>query len=141
MGILYFGHLMNTYGTELEKRLLRHISEAFPDWAIENPNQKHHQEGYARWKKRTGNGMDYFTKRVLPNCHGGIFLPFRDGAWGAGVFREAKFYAERKYPIWTITFDGIIDHNDTFILSGIQPLSVEEAIARIRTGSGQTMPY
>ena len=135
---LYFGHPVNTYNTDLEARLIQQISEAFPDWEIENPNQKCHQEGYNRWKESTGNGMKYFTEQVLPSCQGGIFLPFRDGAWGAGVFKEAKFYSDKGQPIWVIASDGNIMPLE---LSSVQSLSVEETRARIRTPSGETTPY
>ena len=135
---LYFGHPINTYNTDLESELLRRISRVFPDWEIENPNQKCHQEGYAHWNKTTGNGMNYFTERVLPSCHGGIFLPFRDGSWGTGVFKEAKFYTDKRQPIWVIVHDGNIM---PFDLSAIQPLTIEETRIRIRTASGETVPY
>lgn len=135
---LYFGHPVNTYDTKLEYQLLQQISEAFPDWKIENPNQKCHHEGYQHWKETTGNGMNYFTNKVLPSCHGGVFLPFRDGAWGAGVFEEAKFYAEQKCAIWKIDIDGAIANLN---LLTIQPLTVKETISRIRTPSGETIPY
>ena len=46
---LYFGHPVNVYGTDLEKKLLEKIAADFPDWNIENPNQKNHQEGYEYW--------------------------------------------------------------------------------------------
>ncbi|MCL5733732.1 MAG: hypothetical protein M1334_03715 [Patescibacteria group bacterium] len=122
----------------MESCLLQLISEAFPDWEIENPNQKCHQEGYARWKEITGNGMDYFIKQVLPSCRGGIFLPFRDGALGAGTYKEAKFYANQGCPVWVIVPDGAIISLD---LSVIQPLTVEETRSRIKTSSGETAPY
>lgn len=135
---LYFGHPVNVYNTDLENQLLQKISEHFLDWDIENPNQKCHQEGYTHWKETTGNGMDYFTKQVLPSCQGGVFLPFRDGAWGAGVYKEAKFYADQGHPIYMIVLDGIITPLD---LSTIQSLTVEETRSRIRTASGETVPY
>lgn len=135
---LWFGHPVNIYNTELEARLLRKISEAFPDWEIENPNQETHQEEYRRWKDRTGNGMDYFIRVILPNCQGGVFLPFRDGAWGAGVFKEAKFLADNGCPLWMITADGALV---TVTLSAVHALSVDETRARIRTNAGETIPY
>ena len=135
---LYFGHPINTYDTDLEFQLLQRISGSFPDWEIENPNQKCHQEGYARWKETTGNGMDYFTKQVLPSCQGGVFLPFRDGAWGAGVHKEAKFCVDQGHPVWIIAPDGAIVSLD---ISTVQPLTVEETRSRIRTSSGETVPY
>lgn len=135
---LYFGHPINTYDTTLEERLLRQISLSFRGWEIENPNQKHHQEQYERWKKTTGTGMNYFTKQILPNCHGGIFLPFRDGAWPAGVFMEAKFLANRGSPIWMIVPNGVIT---TLNLSEHASLTREATISRVRTASGEIIPY
>lgn len=135
---LYFGHPVNTYDTELEKRLLRKVMGAFPYSQIVNPNEPQHQEGYERHKRTSGNGMNYFSEEVLPNCHGGVFLPFRDGKWGAGVFKEAQYYSDRGFPIWVINPDGFIDH---LRLANVQPLSVEETRARIRTADGKTIPY
>ena len=135
---LYFGHPINAYNTGLENQLLRRISEAFPDWEIENPNQKWHQEGYSCWKKTVGNGMDYFFKKVLPDCHGGVFLPFRDGAWGAGVVGEADFIAGQGFPIWQITCAGEISRVD---IAKIRRLDIEETRSRVRTPSGETNPY
>jgi hypothetical protein len=130
---IYFGHPVNVYGTDLEKFLLDTLRVAFPGREIEDPSQKHHSEGYKR------AGMDYFLKEVLPNCDGGVFLPFRDGKWGAGIFKEAKFLAERGFPIWQITPDGVMRMLPN--LSQIKVLTVEETRSRIRNASGQLIPY
>lgn len=135
---LYFGHPVNTYGTELEQRLMKKIYEAFPGRRIVNPNMSDHQRGYDRYKALTGCGMDYFNQEVLPSCHGGVFLAFRDGKWGAGVFKEALYYSDRGFPIWRIDPEGFIDH---LVLANVQPLTVEETRDRIRTASGATIPY
>lgn len=142
---VYFGHPINTYNTELEKFLLQKISEAFQGWEIENPNQPHHQEGYQYWKETTGNGMDYFYKEVLPYCQAGIFLPFRDGKWGAGVFGEAKFIEKARLPldciwrIWRITTDGAITLIEN--IKSVPVLSIEETRQRIRDENGNPKPY
>ena len=138
MPLLYFGHPINTYNSTLEERLFRQISLSFRGWNIENPNQEHHQKKYEQWKKKTGSGMDYFIKRVLPNCKGGIFLPFRDGAWPSGVFMEAKFFADRKLPIWMIVSDGTIS---TLDISVCFSLTRQETISRVRTVSGEMIHY
>ena len=137
---LYFGHPINTYNTKLETRLLKIIIEQFPSglWIIENPNQKHHQEGYQRWAKETGKGMDYYYVEVLPECDGGVFLPFRDGQMGAGVFGEAETLWKRGYPIFEITTEGIIKQINP---NEIRVLSVEETRLRIRTADGKIIPY
>lgn len=135
---MYFGHPINVYDTELETNLLDIISQAFPTWDIENPNQKRHSEGYERYLKTTGKGMDYYFCEVLPNCQGGIFLPFRDGKYGTGVFGEAKFLSEQGCPIWQIDADGHISKLD---LQSAQVLSVEETRERIRTPDKKSKPY
>ncbi len=135
---MYFGHPVNAYDTELEQRLVRKIAEAFPMWEIENPNQPKHQERYDQYKIATGNGMTYFTEEVLPSCRGGIFLPFRDGKWGAGVFKEAQYYSDRNFPIWSINAEGFVGQ---LVLANIHPLSIEETRARIRTSDGKIIPY
>jgi hypothetical protein len=136
---IYFGHPMNTYGTPLETRLLAEISEAFPSLYIENPNQPRHQEGCRRWEAETGNPMGYFFSEVLPSCCAGIFLPFRDGKWGAGVFGEAIVLMEQECPIWEISPGGIITPIDA--LNGSLELSIDETLARIKTASGEWAPY
>jgi hypothetical protein len=135
---IYFGHPINAYGTELEKRILEKIAAAFPDWEIINPGEKHHQEEYRRWKEKTGKGMDYYFQEVLPGCSAGIFLPFRNGAWGAGIFGEAEILANRGCPIYQITSDGIITRAN---LDEIRVLTIEETISRIRAKTGETVPY
>ena len=135
---LYFGHPVNTYGTELEEKLLGAIAVAFVGWEIENPNQPKHEEGYQRFKKENGNGMLYFTEKVLPLCKSGIFLPFRDGKWGAGVYKEAKYFADWNFPVWMINPLGIIEYT---YLQEIHPLSVEETRERVRAADGAIIPY
>lgn len=136
---IYFGHPINTYDTELEKELLAKIAEAFPGWYIENPNRPEHQEGYRRWKEMTGNGMDYYYTEVLPTYSIGIFLPFRDGAWGAGVFGEAEFLHRLGCPILEITREGTT--RQVLNMDHLPVLSVEETRTRIRTETGNIRSY
>lgn len=138
---MYFGHPINTYDTELEAKLLKIIEKEFPHWIIENPNQPHHDEGYKRRAKNTGNGMDYFYKEVLPDCDTGIFLPFRDGRWGAGVYGEAKALIDRGCPIFLITFEGDITYLKHAEFKKIKPLSIPETRARVRDENRKMIPY
>ena len=136
---MYFGHPMNTYGTPLETRLLAAIQQAFPDRDIENPNQQQHQDGCARYATETGNPMNYFYEEVLPACEAGVFLHFRDGKWGAGIFGEAMFLLDQECPIWEIFADGTIVLIED--LDGSLELGVAETLARIQTASGEWIPY
>lgn len=131
---LYFGHPINTYNTELEKQLLIKIQDVFPDLPIENPNQLHHQEGYQLWKKLYGNGMRYYFEVVLPHCTGGIFLPFRDGKWGAGVFGEAEFLFKQGCVIFEITHTFELKKIED--IKNVPLLSVEETRLRVYSDGG-----
>ncbi|MDA2935967.1 hypothetical protein MYX06_02010 [Patescibacteria group bacterium AH-259-L05] len=135
---LYFGHPINTYNTDLEKKLLQIISKKFHGWVIENPSQKCHQQGCQRYRETTGRPMDYFTKEVIPKCSGGVFLAFRDGAWGAGIFKEAKTLTKFDCPIWEINIDGMLSQP---ILDKVNVLTIEQTRARIRNTNGTTKPY
>lgn len=137
---IYFGHPINTYGTELERKLLKIISEHFPQFDIENPGQKHHINQARLWKKITGNAMNYFFKVMLPKCRAGIFLPFRDGKWGAGIVGEAEFLINKGFLVWQITFDGIISKISPAEIK-TKVLSIEETRIRIRDDFGQSIPY
>lgn len=135
---LYFGHPINTYNTDLEKKLIQIIYKNFSDYDIENPNQERHINGYQRYRKTTGRPMDYFTKEVIPKCSSGVFLTFRDGTWGAGVFKEAKTLVKLGCPVWEINADGIISLPN---LDKAQVLTIDQTRARIRNPNGTTKSY
>lgn len=135
---LYFGHPVNTYNTEIEKMLLHVIALHFPGHDIENPNKKHHQEGYKYYKETTGSGMNYFYELVLPFCDSGIFLPFRDGKWGAGVFGEALFFTERGQRIYEIDCRANIKMAD---IKSVKSLSIPETRQRVYDHNGNILPY
>ena len=126
---LYFGHPVNTYDTDLEHALIGVIGARFPEYLVENPNRPEHQRAYREWKARTGNGMDYYYRKVLPNMDAGIFLPFEDGMWGAGVYHEAAFLHSAGKPVWGITWNGM-----PIFIPSLNPefaLSIEETKKRV----------
>lgn len=128
--VIYFAHPINTYNTELEKKLIVKIEQMFPSCFIENPNQEKHRKGYQKWKERTGNGMAYYFAEVLPFCNFGIYLPFRDGEWGAGVAGEAKFFVSRRGIPLVLTANANANIQLVFF-KNIRILSVEETRERI----------
>ena len=72
--------------------------------------------------------MDYFFKEVLPAMTKGIFLPFEDGKFGAGVFKEANFMAESGKLIYEINLEGIITGMN---IDSSKSLSIEETRERV----------
>jgi len=125
---IYFGHPIDIYNTPLEEFLIQSIEELFTGFVVENPGDLHHEEGYQKWKRETGNGMDYFFKQVLPRMSAGVFLPFEDGLWGAGVYKEAEFLHDQGKPIWEISRNGYIQ---PMVLHLASVLSVEETRKRV----------
>lgn len=136
--VLYFGHPVNVYGTPLEQALLERITRQFSDWQVENPNQPKHDDGYKRYGDRTGRPMDYFVIEVLPAMNGGVFLPFRDGKFGAGVYKEAEVLAARGCPLWLINAELEIRE---LTLDPTLALGVDETRARVRGPNRMFLPF
>jgi uncharacterized protein YqgQ len=125
---MYFGHPVNFYNVPKEIELIKIIEKEFPSFRIENPNQLHHQEGYQKYKRETGRGMDYYFKEVLPKMKSGIFLSFEDRKFGAGVFGEAEFLKKRGKLIYELTLEGKIDFMP---IDYSRMLSIEETRKRV----------
>jgi hypothetical protein len=126
---IYFAHPINFYNTALEKNLIERINLFFPQYNLENPNQKHHQESYKIWKERTGSGMNYYFDIILPRMEAGIGLPFEDGKLGFGVWGELDFLSRLGKPIWEINFDGEIKLIKN--LNDLKVLSLDETRGRV----------
>ena len=141
-GVLYFAHPINVYNTELEKQLLAAIQAAFPNFKIENPNQPHYAEGYKRWKEQNGNGMAYYMTEVLPNCNICVFLAFRDGKIGAGVYAEAQTLGLWGCKVFEISINGDITEIDNVesIAMLERVLNVADTKARVYLDK-QMKPY
>lgn len=139
---LYFGYPINVFDTELEKFLLQCLNSVFRKWyEIESPNCEKHQRGYQLYKQETGNGMDYYSKEVLPTCSAGVFLPFIDKMFGKGVFTELTYFLERNSPVWEVNHRGIIASIFNFDSVQTRVLTVEETRERIRYKDGGLRPY
>ena len=125
---MYFGHPISIYNKPKEAELIKIIEKVFVNYEVENPNQPRHSKGYQKWKKRKGNGMLYYYEKVLPHMDAGIFLPFEDGMWGAGVFHEAEFLQQQEKPIYEINVNGDILEAH---LNPAKKLSIEDTRARV----------
>jgi len=99
---IYFGHPICTYNTSLEGILLRAIQRRFSRDTIINPNTPTHQHNCRKYN----NPMHYFYAEVLPYCDKGVFLPFPDGMFGAGVFGEMRWLYNKNRKIYEISSGG-----------------------------------
>lgn len=98
----YFAHPISDYGTWFEHDLEAWLADL--GYVIENPNQAHHQEGYAR------KGMTYFIEDVLPACQLCFYLPFPGGWVGVGVAMEVEWFLARGRDVWRIDRFVANDH-------------------------------
>lgn len=104
---VYFAHPVSVYDTPLETAVISLIKGAL-FCTVENPNQPHHQRGYAEWKERTAtsrdthNAMAYFYEMVLPGLDGCVAMPFLDGRMGLGVAGETKKFIGRGQKVWFV---------------------------------------
>lgn len=127
---IYFAHPVTDYGTERQAKAIAGIEDyfiadlGFRSFKIENPDQPHHQAGYA------AQGMEYFLS-VLQGCTHLAFMRFPDGSVGSGVATEVLWAHTCCLNVYEV-FDGRIypaPHMPTPLLT------VEETratIARIR---------
>ena len=102
----YFAHPVSDYGTAFEAKLMDALTGL--GFSLENPNQPHHQAGYAK------QGMDYFLSDVLFECTGCIFLPFPGGLVGSGVAMEVEHFLDRRLQVLEVGRDPGIG---TYILT------------------------
>lgn len=101
---LYFAHPVTDYGGERQRSAIAALERYWREersrqtLEIENPDQPHHQVGYA------AHGMAYF-KDLLKTCHSLAFMRFPNGAIGAGVGNEIKWALIGCLPVYEI-FEG-----------------------------------
>ncbi|MFH1307236.1 MAG: hypothetical protein ABIH72_00090 [archaeon] len=124
---LHFGHPISTYGTTIEQKLIEIIEEHFPEYELDNCNQSHHQKAAKKLREETGNPMEYFFKEFIPKMSVGVFLPYRDGMFGSGVYDEAVQMHQERKPIYQIDYKGVIFE---MRLNNSKRLSIPETKAR-----------
>lgn len=136
---LYFMHPQNTYGTDLERVQLADIRFRLGyDWDIINPNAPTYSTAYHILEESTGDGMPYLTE-LANSCHGGVFLPFRDGMIPADIAAMVMSFMRRGCPVWEIRHDGRFFRPHT--LDEKRVLSAEETFTRIRDAFGCLKQY
>lgn len=90
---VYLAHPITDYGTPRQAEAVNALTAMGFD--IENPDQPHHQEGYAR------EGMAYF-QGVVRSCGGLVFVRFPDSSIGAGVGKEIMTAILAHLNVWEL---------------------------------------
>ena len=139
--LLYFAHPINTYHTPLEAELLKRISRKFRHATVLNPGDTTHEEAVREMKKSDpmANVMRYFVG-LVHSCNALVALPFLDGMWGAGVYKEALVAQERGLTVWQIdpTTKKIARLG---LLPADRVLSIEETRSRVYLPDRSLRPY
>ena len=148
--VLYFAHPINTYHTELERKLLALLAVKWRGDTIVNPSDEVHEREVARLKASDpkANVMPYFLS-LARSAKEVVVLPFGDGMWGTGVWDEAEAVLD----VMAGRYVWVIDHHEVtagsptptirFVpkLKSELRLSVEATRARIRNADGTVRPY
>lgn len=90
---VYFAHPISTYGTSEEARALMSMEDA--GFSVVNPSQHCHQES-------CGNDMTKWAA-LAATCDGLAFMPFADGAIGAGVVMEVETVLAQDKPLYQVS--------------------------------------
>lgn len=93
---IYFAHPINAYDTALETQAIRALRQA--GFTVVNPSDAEHQA-------TCGNDMNRWTA-LAGSCDAIAFLPFEDGAIGAGVAQEVDTVHKQGKPVFKLTLDG-----------------------------------
>lgn len=123
---MYFAHPITDYGTKRQADAIAALEAYWREerprqpLEIENPDQPHHQAGYA------AHGMAYF-KDVVESCWSLAFMRFPNGAIGAGMGREIRWKLIGGGHVYEL-FDGRIYHVES---PPTPVLTVEETRALI----------
>lgn len=135
---VYFAHPINTYGTDLERALLRSIAEKFNGDIIVNPGSPKHQAKFQAYMASGAKEMDYWMELVR-TCDTCVLLAFLDGMIGAGVYKEVSERHAHACPVWEIKSDGTFY---TWAPNPARRLTVDETRTRIFMLDGKTpRPY
>lgn len=130
--IVYFAHPINTYKTEIEINCLQLIKDKFGD-NIMNPSddliQKHLQE----YRQEYPNDYMVYFKDLLNECDAIVYLPFRDGMIGAGVWYECKVMNDKGGALYVIDLENNVILDIDFGTVDSKKLTVEETRIRIKT--------
>lgn len=118
---IYFAHPVSDYNTSKEQDDLAIIKTRFPGAEILNPNAIEHEMAYKE------QGMIYF-ENLARTCDVIVCVPFKDGEWGMGVWREAEAMA-KKQGLTYVLFNNEISPVD---FKDIRPLSINETRRRIK---------
>ena len=121
--MIYFAHPISDYDQIDEAVALRTISLMWPDYEVINPNDPVLEYLYKR------DGFNVFLKEIR-KCNLVVGIPFPDGSWGAGVYKEMHFAQSLGQQVWKIDREtGALTQID---INDISPLTIEETRAKLK---------
>jgi len=124
---VWFAYPKIYWDTEREQKLIKSIRSKLKKCYVETANVSGHEKSYRKWKKDTGNGMQYYFKCVLPRMDAGVYMPFEDGMFGAGAYEEAEILDRNEKSIYEINLRGKIKE---LVLDESRRLSIDDTRKR-----------
>ena len=117
---IYFAHPVSDYNTSKEENDIEIIKSNFTNFEVLNPNSPENELAYKQL------GMSHFES-LVKTCAAIVCVPFSDGEWGMGVWKEADAMAKKGGKIYQL-FNGQLNEVD---YREVRPLSISETRRRI----------
>jgi hypothetical protein len=129
--IVYFAHPINTYQTEIEDICLYLIKDKLTDKII-NPGDIMIQKTFADYRAEHPDDYMIFFKDLESTCDAIVYLPFRDGMVGAGIWYEVKEMNIKGGNIYEIDLENDEIKKIDFEYVDNKKLTVEDTRIRIK---------
>lgn len=129
---IYFAHPINTYETPVDEKCIQIIKDNLGEQII-NPSDKLIQKTFGEYRIAHPDTYMEFFKELVSSCDTIVYLPFKDGMVGAGIWYEVKNVFENGGKIYEIDLptDSVSEVDFPYVDG--KRLSVEDTRIRIKT--------
>lgn len=135
---IYFAHPVNTYNDDTDRLCINIIKNELGNQII-NPSDDLIQSTFKEYRLKHPDTYMEFFKDLVSSCDTIVYLPFKDGKIGAGIWFEVKSVSENGGKIFEIN----LNKTDDVYLNPLMEvdfehvnnnkLSVDETRIRIKT--------
>ena len=130
--IIYFAHPINTYKTDIEKLCIEIIKNHFPNHSIINPSDDYYQLDFNKFRADNPTNYMIYFKYLVDKCSIVVYLPFKDGKIGAGIWYEIHQLIDRSDEIYSIDLNNKSLNKVSIDYVDYNKLSIEETRERIK---------
>lgn len=129
---IYFAHPVNIYNTDIEKKCIELINQKFKNCIIINPGDDYYQNDFKGYREKNPENYMIYFKNLVEGCSIIVYLPFRDGMIGAGVWYEIHQLSNFVDSIYEINLIDNDINNVSIDYVDQHKLSIDETRIRIK---------